>query len=114
MKSACTLLFLSITAIAGAGWSEETKFPELPFRPGVDATAGKVTFPRSPGPRNDIRVENRVPIPMRDGVSLYADIYRPVQDGNIPSSSRGLPTAPRRCRASNGGGDRKARILWSS
>ena len=71
----------------------------------VDATAGNVTFPRSPGPRNDIRVENRVPIPMRDGVNLYADIYRPVQDGRYPVilsrtpySTEAVPTFERRRR----------------
>ena len=36
MKTACALLFLSITVIAGAGRSEESKFPELPFRPVTD------------------------------------------------------------------------------
>jgi hypothetical protein len=41
-------------------------------------------FPLRPPPRNDIIVENRVPIPMRDGVILYADIYRPVGDGKHP------------------------------
>ena len=41
-------------------------------------------FPISPPSRNDIRIENRVPIPMRDGVTLFADVYRPVQDGQYP------------------------------
>lgn len=41
-------------------------------------------FPQSSPPRNDIRVENRVPIPMRDGVVLYADIYRPVGEAKHP------------------------------
>jgi predicted acyl esterase len=35
-------------------------------------------------PRNDIRVDNRVAIPMRDGVNLYADVYRPVGEGRFP------------------------------
>jgi uncharacterized protein len=35
-------------------------------------------------PRNDIRIENRVPIRMRDGVVLYADVYRPVEEGRHP------------------------------
>ena len=42
------------------------------------------TFPSRTPPRNDIIVENRVPIPMRDGVILYADVYRPVGDGKHP------------------------------
>jgi len=33
---------------------------------------------------NDIRIENRVPIPMRDGVVLYADVYRPAGEGKHP------------------------------
>jgi putative CocE/NonD family hydrolase len=31
-----------------------------------------------------IRVDGRVPITMRDGVKLYADIYRPVREGKLP------------------------------
>ncbi len=41
-------------------------------------------FPTSPPPRNDIRVENRVAVPMRDGVILYADVFRPAQEGQYP------------------------------
>jgi uncharacterized protein len=44
----------------------------------------RVRFPADPGPRNDIAVDNRVPIRMRDGVTLYADVYRPVGDGKYP------------------------------
>ena len=40
--------------------------------------------PQSPPPRNDIRMGNRVATPMRDGVVLYADIYRPVPKGSYP------------------------------
>ncbi len=54
----------------------------------VSVATGPATFaqefPTSPPPRNDIRIENRVPIPMRDGVTLYADVYRPAQDGQYP------------------------------
>ena len=42
------------------------------------------TFPPAPPPRNDITIENRVPIPMRDGAILYADIYRPRGDEAHP------------------------------
>jgi len=31
-----------------------------------------------------IRVEGRVPVAMRDGVKLYADIYRPRREGRFP------------------------------
>ena len=41
-------------------------------------------FPTSPPPSNDIRVDNRVAIPMRDGVTLYADVYRPAHEGRYP------------------------------
>jgi len=44
----------------------------------------KHSFPASQPPRNDIRIENRVAVPMRDGVNLYADVYRPVGDGKYP------------------------------
>jgi putative CocE/NonD family hydrolase len=43
-----------------------------------------VRFPADVAPRNDIAVENLVPIRMRDGVTLYADVYRPVGDGRYP------------------------------
>ena len=35
-------------------------------------------------PRNDIQIENRVGVPMRDGVILYADIFRPAGEGKYP------------------------------
>jgi putative CocE/NonD family hydrolase len=44
----------------------------------------RVRFPADVGPRNDIRLENRVPVKMRDGVTLYADVYRPVAEGRYP------------------------------
>ena len=44
----------------------------------------KYRFPESPPPRNDIRIENRVPVPMRGGVILYADVYRPAKEGKYP------------------------------
>ena len=47
-------------------------------------TLAAFEFPSSPPPRNQIRVENRVAIPMRDGVRLYADVYRPVGEGKYP------------------------------
>ena len=65
----------------------------------VDETA-RVRFPADVPPRNDIRVENRVPIRMRDGVTLYADVYRPVGEGRhpvivsrTPYSTERFPTA---------------------
>ena len=48
------------------------------------AVAADYTWPEPVPPRNEIRIENRVAIPMRDGVTLYADVYRPVGDGKHP------------------------------
>ena len=42
------------------------------------ANLAPVRFPAVVEPRNDIRIDNRVPVRMRDGVTLYADVYRPV------------------------------------
>jgi len=47
-------------------------------------TPARVRFPADVPPRNDIHVENRVPIRMRDGVTLYADVYRPAGEGRHP------------------------------
>lgn len=58
----------------------------IPERPtsAVQTTAA-VRFPPPDVPeRNDILLDNRVPIPMRDGVSLYADVYRPVGNERYP------------------------------
>jgi hypothetical protein len=62
--------------------------------------AARVRFPADVGPRNDIRVDNRVPVRMRDGVTLYADVYRPVGEGRqpvlvsrTPYSTERFPTA---------------------
>ncbi|MBM3800811.1 MAG: CocE/NonD family hydrolase [Acidimicrobiia bacterium] len=43
-----------------------------------------VNFPEVSPPTHDIRMENRVPVQMRDGTVLYADVYRPVKDGKYP------------------------------
>ncbi len=58
----------------------------LPGRPTSAAgdAAAAVRFPPEVPPRNDILLDNRVPVPMRDGVVLYADVYRPVGDGRHP------------------------------
>ena len=57
----------------------------VPQRPaGAADDAARVRFPADVPPRNDIRLDNRVPIPMRDGVTLYADVYRPVEEGRYP------------------------------
>ena len=56
----------------------------LAGRAGCQQASGAVKFPADIAPRNDILIENRVPIPMRDGVTLYADVYRPVGDARYP------------------------------
>lgn len=52
----------------------------------VQAQGGRTaaTFPSNIPPRNDFVIDNLVPIKMRDGVTLYADVYRPVGDGKYP------------------------------
>jgi putative CocE/NonD family hydrolase len=72
----------------------------VPARASAAENAGRVRFPADVPPRNDIRLENRVPVPMRDGVVLYADVYRPVGEGRhpvlvsrTPYSTERFPTA---------------------
>lgn len=48
------------------------------------AAAGQVRFPVAYPPANEIYLENLVPVPMRDGVKLYADVYRPAAAGKYP------------------------------
>ena len=50
----------------------------------ADQHQSKWKFAEEVPPRNDITVQNRVPVPMRDGVILYADVFRPVGDGKHP------------------------------
>ena len=51
---------------------------------GLSSTPKEVIFPEVPPPSNDIRMENHIPVRMRDGTVLYADVYRPVKDGKYP------------------------------
>ena len=62
--------------------------------------AQPVRFPADVAPRNDILVDNHVPVRMRDGVTLYADVYRPTGSGRhpvllsvTPYSTERFPTA---------------------
>ncbi len=48
------------------------------------AASAAVKFPESYPPTNEVVMENLVAIPMRDGVKLYADIYRPAAPGKYP------------------------------
>lgn len=45
----------------------------------------------TPDRHNQIRVEKNVRIPMRDGVGLYANVYRPKADGKYPVILTRLP-----------------------
>ena len=58
----------------------------IPERPtwAVQATAPVRFPPPDVAERNDIVLDNRVPIRMRDGVSLYADVFRPVGNERYP------------------------------
>lgn len=54
---------------------------------GLALTAGgapKVKLPEIYPPVNDVAVDHRVAVPMRDGVILYADVYRPIEKGRYP------------------------------
>jgi putative CocE/NonD family hydrolase len=46
--------------------------------------AAPVAFRKIYPPANDVAVDHHIAIPMRDGVILYADIYRPVKSGAYP------------------------------
>ena len=55
-----------------------------PFTVMLALAAPSVKFQAARPPNHDVRMENLVPIPMRDGVNLYADVYRPVKEGRYP------------------------------
>jgi putative CocE/NonD family hydrolase len=46
--------------------------------------SAQVRFPAAYPPTNDVRLDNLVEVPMRDGVNLAADVYRPTQPGRYP------------------------------
>jgi putative CocE/NonD family hydrolase len=46
--------------------------------------SGAVKFPEAYPPTNEIVMDNLVAVPMRDGVKLYADVYRPAAAGKYP------------------------------
>jgi predicted acyl esterase len=75
----------------------------IPERPtSAVQPAAAVTFPPADVPeRNDIVLDNRVPIPMRDGVSLYADVYRPVGKERYPVIVSRTPYRRRQVRATS-------------
>ena len=50
----------------------------------VSAEQDGLNVPPARPPNHDITVENRVPVPTRDGVTLYADLYRPKKPGKYP------------------------------
>ncbi len=52
--------------------------------PVAGQNSSPVRFPADVAPRNDILIDNHVAVRMRDGVNLYADVYRPVGDGRYP------------------------------
>src|SRR5712692_6705832 len=65
---------------------QSTLFALLAFELGsaVALPAPAVKFPEPRPPSNDVKLENLVPIRMRDGVILYADVYRPAKEGKYP------------------------------
>ena len=71
-----TLLLLPLLA--------PTFMAEQPSSVSYAQARGPVRFPSAVAPRNDIQMQNRVPVRMRDGVTLYADVYRPLKEGRYP------------------------------
>ena len=51
---------------------------------GSVASGAVATFAPPRSQTNDVMLESHVPIAMRDGVTLYADVYRPVGPGPFP------------------------------
>ena len=78
-------------------------FVLVPDRPAAQAPARASFPPAEVPPRNDIRLDNRVAIPMRDGVILYADVYRPVGEGRFPVLVSRTPYSTERFPASHAG-----------
>ena len=70
MRSICgNFLFLTLGAtISGASLSGA---PAVKFTP---------VYPAG----NDVKIDHRAAIRMRDGVVLYADVYRPAKEGKYP------------------------------
>ncbi len=61
-----SVLVLIIAFVMAASGAENPKFREI--------------YP----PQNDVMVDHHVAIPMRDGVTLYSDVYRPIKEGRYP------------------------------
>jgi len=59
-------ILLALAACAAAARGSSPKFREI--------------YP----PQNDVMIDHHVAIPMRDGITLYADVYRPVATGKYP------------------------------
>jgi putative CocE/NonD family hydrolase len=57
-----------------------------PFLPILFAATlvAEVKFPKAYVPTNDVVMDNLVAVPMRDGVKLFADVYRPKEPGKYP------------------------------
>ncbi len=50
----------------------------------LSATSATLAQSGNAPPLNEIKIERYQPVPMRDGVKLYADVYRPKSDGRYP------------------------------
>ncbi len=61
--------------------------------------ATPIKFPEVYPPQNDVAVDHRVATPMRDGVILYADVYRPVKSGKYPVNVSRTPYSTERAPA---------------
>ncbi|HUG80166.1 MAG TPA: CocE/NonD family hydrolase [Bryobacterales bacterium] len=89
IRSALAVLLLTISSVATLA---------------ADHHESKWKFAEEVPPRNDIAMENRVAVPMRDGVILYADIYRPVGEGKYPVLVSRTPYSTERAPSSYAAG----------
>ena len=48
-------------------------------------------LPPSVGPHTDLQAQFNIPVPMRDGITLYADLYRPAGDTPLPTLLQRTP-----------------------
>ena len=78
MKSLRLVTLLLLPLLAPAFMAEQ------PSSVSYAQARGPARFPAAVAPRNDIQMQNRVPVRMRDGVTLYADVYRPAERGSLP------------------------------
>ncbi len=94
MRGACSAVLVAacqtaprVPATRAPASAGATSHPQVTGTPAPRRAADDVPvvgFPEEPPPRNDVTFENNVPVRMRDGVVLYADVLRPAGEGRYP------------------------------